>query len=94
MTGYIVLGPDYFFGDYMQNHTEPGFIERRTAWLAHRLKEAQAAMPQWISDVTAMYGMATYCILISLLTLTNFRTWRALLSCWQVHNIILTVASA
>lgn len=56
-----MLGPDYFFGDYMQDHLkEPGFMvpERRDAWISQRLKSAQEAMPGWLSAVRELYGMS------------------------------------
>lgn len=60
--GYTVLGPDYFFGDYMQNHTEPDFLGRRDAWFAQLLKKARAAMPEWLNTIREMYGPhALYC---------------------------------
>jgi hypothetical protein len=60
MTGYIVLGPDYFFGDYMQNHTEPDFLDRREEWFSQILKKARAAMPEWLTTVRETYGMALH----------------------------------
>ena len=59
MLGYIVLGPDYFFGDHIQDHQEPDFKlpERRDAWILQMLKNAQEAMPRWLSAVKETYGM-------------------------------------
>jgi hypothetical protein len=60
MIGYIVLGPDYFFGDHMQDHTEPDFLEHRDEWFVQKLKRAQEAMPEWFSTVRETYGMASF----------------------------------
>lgn len=57
LIGYIVLGPDYFFGDYMHNHTEPEFLERRDAWFVAKLKAARTAYPAWLSAVKEEYGI-------------------------------------
>ncbi|OJA17707.1 hypothetical protein AZE42_13107 [Rhizopogon vesiculosus] len=51
--GYLVLGPDYFFGDAVPNH-EPG--RDRDAWLIVAWKLAIDAFPTWLDAVKAKYG--------------------------------------
>ena len=68
LIGYLVLGPDYFFGDYMHNHTEPDFLEQRDDWFLAKLKAARAAFPAWFSAVKGQYGM---CLLDSIVSCTN-----------------------
>ena len=51
--GYLVLGPDYFFGNAVPNHS-PGFD--RDAWLQEALKPATDAFPAWLDAVKAKYG--------------------------------------
>ena len=61
MIGYIVLGPDYFFGDHYQDHMEdPTFIDRRDQWFVQKLKAAQEAMPEWLKIVRETYGMPSH----------------------------------
>jgi dienelactone hydrolase len=51
--GYLVLGPDYFFGDAVPNHP-PG--RDMQTWLAHATKPAVDAFPTWLESVKAKYG--------------------------------------
>jgi len=51
--GYLVLGPDYFFGDAIPNH-EPG--RDRQAWIMGSRKPAIDAFPAWLDAVKAKYG--------------------------------------
>jgi len=51
--GYIVLGPDYFFGDSVPNH-EPG--RDLQAWLSGSRKPAIDAFPTWLDTVKTKYG--------------------------------------
>jgi hypothetical protein len=56
-TGYVVLGPDYFFGDPVHLHNgEAGFD--RTAWMEKSRKQAIEALPKWTEAVTEEYGRA------------------------------------
>ncbi|KAG2005026.1 dienelactone hydrolase [Coprinopsis cinerea AmutBmut pab1-1] len=71
--GFHVLGIDYFFGDPIQNHPEPGF--NITAWLAKSQRQAAEAVPKWKAAVIeqfgedAKYAAVGYCFGIR--TLTN-----------------------
>ncbi|KAG1742663.1 dienelactone hydrolase family-domain-containing protein [Suillus paluster] len=57
--GYIVLGPDYFFGNAISNHP-PGFD--RPTWIVNARKAAFDAFPAWLDAVKAKYGSDTkYC---------------------------------
>ncbi|KAG0697750.1 dienelactone hydrolase [Suillus ampliporus] len=58
--GYLVLGPDYFFGDALPKH--PPDRDRR-AWVEEARKPAIDAFPAWLDDVKAKYGTETtkYC---------------------------------
>ncbi|OAX37884.1 alpha/beta-hydrolase [Rhizopogon vinicolor AM-OR11-026] len=51
--GYLVLGPDYFFGDAVPNH-EPG--RDREAWIMGVRKLAIDAFPAWLDAVKSKYG--------------------------------------
>ncbi|KAG2033014.1 dienelactone hydrolase [Suillus americanus] len=51
--GYLVLGPDYFFGDAVPNHPPERDLE---TWLANALKPAVDAFPAWLEAVKAKYG--------------------------------------
>lgn len=51
--GYLVLGPDYFFGDAIPNH-EPG--RDRNAWIMGSRKPAIDAFPAWLNAVKVKYG--------------------------------------
>jgi dienelactone hydrolase len=53
--GFIVLGPDYFFGDPIQNHAnEEGFD--RPAWMAKSKKQADECVPKWLEAVKEKFG--------------------------------------
>jgi len=53
--GFTVLGPDYFFGDPIQNHSnEEGF--NRGAWMAKSQKIAKECVPRWLEAVKQIYG--------------------------------------
>jgi len=53
--GFIVLGPDYFFGDPVQNHNgEEGFD--RSAWFDKSVKNAAECVPRWLEAVKQIYG--------------------------------------
>jgi len=53
--GFTVLGPDYFFGDPVQNHTnEEGWD--RPAWIAKSRKAAEECVPRWFEAVKEKYG--------------------------------------
>ncbi|KAG1742669.1 dienelactone hydrolase [Suillus paluster] len=57
--GYIVLGPDYFFGNAIPNH--PPDYDRK-AWIESAWKPAMDAFPAWLKAVKAKYGRDTkYC---------------------------------
>ena len=51
--GYLVLGPDYFFGNAVPNHP-PGFD--RHVWVQQAMKSAIDAFPAWLDAVKAKYG--------------------------------------
>jgi hypothetical protein len=54
-SGFTVLGPDYFFGDPIQNHTnEEGWD--RPAWIAKSRKAAEECVPRWFEAVKEKYG--------------------------------------
>ncbi|TFK21073.1 alpha/beta-hydrolase [Coprinopsis marcescibilis] len=53
--GFHVLGPDYFFGDPIQNHDgEAGF--NQTEWMDKSIQQADANLPGWITKVKETYG--------------------------------------
>jgi len=53
LQGYVVLGPDYFFGDAVTNHTiEPD----RQTWIDNARKPAIDAFPAWLDAVKGRYG--------------------------------------
>ena len=52
--GFTVLGPDYFFGDLLSDHTEPDFD--RNAWIDNAIQRAREATPKWIEAVKETYG--------------------------------------
>ncbi|KIJ09628.1 hypothetical protein PAXINDRAFT_172426 [Paxillus involutus ATCC 200175] len=52
-SGFVVLGPDYFFGDAVPNHP-PG--RDRNAWLQSVQAPANEAFPKWLDAVKAIYG--------------------------------------
>lgn len=58
--GYLVLGPDYFFGDAVPNH-EPD--RDRNAWLMRSRQPAIDAFPAWLDAVKVKYG--TCLVLVS-----------------------------
>jgi hypothetical protein len=51
--GYLVLGPDYFFGDAVPNHP-PG--RDLATWPLKALKPAVDAFPAWLEAAKAKYG--------------------------------------
>jgi len=65
--GYLVLGPDYFFGDAIPNH-EPG--RDRQAWIMGSRKPAIDAFPAWLDAVKVKYGTSIFpassCVLSSI----------------------------
>ncbi|KAF8959819.1 dienelactone hydrolase family-domain-containing protein [Flammula alnicola] len=53
--GFHVMGLDYFFGDYMSDHTDkPGF--EVLPWIEKKMKTAQETTPKWIDAVRKIYG--------------------------------------
>ncbi|KAF9225101.1 alpha/beta-hydrolase [Gyrodon lividus] len=58
--GFIVLGPDYFFGDAAPNHPPDG---DRSVWVQGARAPAIGAFPKWLNAVKAIYGAETtkYC---------------------------------
>ncbi|KAH7921534.1 alpha/beta-hydrolase [Leucogyrophana mollusca] len=58
--GFLVLGPDYFFGDSVPNNVPD---DERNAWIAAARAPAIAAFPKWVEAVKARYGTAgtKYC---------------------------------
>ncbi|KAF6758362.1 hypothetical protein DFP72DRAFT_887389 [Ephemerocybe angulata] len=61
--GYHVLGPDYFFGDAINQHVyenfqsfDPNFV--LATWVAKSRAQAEAALPAWIEAIRQRYG---YC---------------------------------
>lgn len=51
--GYIVLGPDYFFGDSVPNHLPD---RDRQAWIDNSRQPAIDAFPAWLDAVKGKYG--------------------------------------
>ncbi|KAG2033011.1 dienelactone hydrolase [Suillus americanus] len=51
--GYIVLGPDYFFGDSVMNHEAD---RDRQGWIDGARKPAIDAFPAWLDAVKGRYG--------------------------------------
>ncbi|KAF9235043.1 dienelactone hydrolase family-domain-containing protein [Melanogaster broomeanus] len=58
--GFIVLGPDYFFGDTAANHVHDA---NRAGWIEGSRQPAINAFPKWLDAVKATYGTETtkYC---------------------------------
>ncbi|KAG6380557.1 Alpha/Beta hydrolase protein [Boletus reticuloceps] len=54
--GFIVLGPDYFFGTYAQDLPAD---QDRTAWGREALSKALEVFPKWFEVVKAKYGTET-----------------------------------
>ncbi|KAG9309080.1 dienelactone hydrolase [Chiua virens] len=54
--GFVVLGPDYLFGQYVQD--VPGDVDK-FAWAHTRLDAAVEAFPKWLDAVKAKYGTET-----------------------------------
>ncbi|KAF8119371.1 hypothetical protein EV363DRAFT_1512861 [Boletus edulis] len=54
--GFIVPGPDYFFGTYAQDLLED---QDKTAWAYEALSKALEAFPNWLDAVKAKYGTET-----------------------------------
>jgi hypothetical protein len=51
-----VLGPDYFFGDPIQDHdNEEGFD--KPAWMAKSKKQADECVPKWLEAVKEKFGL-------------------------------------
>jgi hypothetical protein len=55
--GFTVVSPDYFIGDWIQNHTEPSFD--RMAWFMMALPRAQSISPAWLDAVFTKFGSAS-----------------------------------
>jgi hypothetical protein len=53
--GFTVLGPDYFFGDPIQNHTNEEGWDRQ-AWIEKSKKAASEYVPKWFEAVKEKYG--------------------------------------
>ncbi|KII92995.1 hypothetical protein PLICRDRAFT_375986 [Plicaturopsis crispa FD-325 SS-3] len=53
-SGFTVLGPDYFFGDAITKHEDPGFD--KATWMANARTKALAAFPAWLEAVKEKYG--------------------------------------
>lgn len=51
--GFLVLGPDYFFGDAVPNHLPN---RDREAWISAARAPATEAFPKWLNAVKALYG--------------------------------------
>lgn len=62
--GFTVLGPDYFFGDYFTDHSEPDFD--RSAWRDKSFKQAEDAVPKWLEEVREKYGECLFNLPLSL----------------------------
>ena len=54
--GFTVLGPDYFFGDPIQNHTDEEGWDR-AAWMTKSRKGADECIPKWFEAVKEKYGL-------------------------------------
>ncbi|KAH7921535.1 alpha/beta-hydrolase [Leucogyrophana mollusca] len=52
-SGFIVLGPDYFFGNAVPQHP-PGF--ELQLWVTGAMERAVEAFPKWLDAVKARYG--------------------------------------
>lgn len=52
-TGFLVLGPDYFFGDAVPNHPPD---RDREAWIHAARAPAVEAFSKWIDAVKTLYG--------------------------------------
>jgi len=59
--GFTVLGPDYFFGDPIQNHNnEVGWDQAE--WMGKSRKKAVECIPKWVEAAKLIYGLdAKYC---------------------------------
>ena len=55
--GFIVLGPDYFFGASVQDLPED---RDKTSWASEALPKAREAFPKWLDAVKATYGEKTH----------------------------------
>ncbi|KAF7972742.1 hypothetical protein HWV62_17098 [Athelia sp. TMB] len=55
--GFTVLGPDYFFGDPVQNHDDEEGFDRQ-AWIAKSRRQADACVPGWLEATREKYGTA------------------------------------
>ncbi|KDQ49047.1 hypothetical protein JAAARDRAFT_43121 [Jaapia argillacea MUCL 33604] len=53
--GFLVLSPDYFFNDPIQNHQDNPNHDRQ-AWVSKTKAQAAAATPKWIEAVKNKYG--------------------------------------
>jgi hypothetical protein len=54
-TGFIVVGPDYFFGDPIDLHTGKEGWDRQ-AWMAKSRRAADECVPKWFEAVKEEYG--------------------------------------
>ncbi|KAG9310231.1 dienelactone hydrolase [Chiua virens] len=54
--GFVVLGPDYFFGQYIQDLPEDA---DKPAWAHKKLETAIEVFPKWLDAVKAKYGAET-----------------------------------
>ena len=55
MTGYLVVGLDYFEGDYMQKHPDRSKIDY-PAWVKEKQAKAAVLIPPWVETVRKSYG--------------------------------------
>lgn len=55
LAGFITLGPDYFFGDPIQNHDDDPDFDM-AAWLAKAKAQADKTVPKWLESVKAKLG--------------------------------------
>ncbi|KAK7039385.1 protein AIM2 [Favolaschia claudopus] len=54
--GFHVVGIDYFMGDPISNHNEPGF--KWEEWLDAKRKLSAEITPKWIQAIRERYGMS------------------------------------
>lgn len=59
-----MLGPDYFFGDPIQNHDNEEGFDRGT-WMAKTKKGADECVPRWFAAVKEKYGLAYFLVSLS-----------------------------
>lgn len=54
-TGFLVVAPDYFFGDPVTKHLDtPGFSIDE--WIGPKMDAAVPAVPKWIDAVKQRFG--------------------------------------